>query len=345
MTNIEKGSLIILCAVIIFVIIFLTIMLFLTKKKNSSEEKKEESVKIKNGMPYEDMKKFLPFDDIRDNMIVQENGERFTMLVGCEGINYYLMSEAEKIAVEEGFIQFLNSIRFPIQIYVQSRTINLDDSIASYNEQLQKHTDSFNGLLDTFSNLDSQGASDDRLLEVSLQLEKKEKILNYTRDLIDHISYLTQNSNVLQKKYYIAVSYHISELGIVNNFEPDEMFNIAYTELSNRAESIRGGIYACGIESHILSTSELTEVIYIAVNRDDADIFNIKKVVDSDILSLSTTAKDVMAKRQDLIKEERRMRELQEEKERQARLEIERELNEQEQISYGKSTVDSSTML
>ena len=148
-----------------------------------------------------------------------------------------------------------------------------------------------------------------------------------------------------KKKYYIAVSYHISELGIVNNFEPDEMFNIAYTELSNRAESIRGGIYACGIESHILSTSELTEVIYIAVNRDDADIFNIKKVVDSDILSLSTTAKDVMAKKQDLIKEERRVRELQEEKERQVRLEIERELNEKEQRNQGKSTVDSSTML
>lgn len=345
MTNIEKGSLIILCAVIVFVIIFLVIMLLLTKKKNEAEEKKEETSKVKNGMPYEDIKKFLPFDDIRDNMIIQESGERFTMLVGCEGINYYLMSEAEKIAVEEGFIQFLNSIRFPIQIYVQSRTINLDDSIDSYNEQLQKHTDSFNGLLDTFSSLDAQGASEERLLEVSLQLAKKEKILKYTQDLIDHISYLTQNSNVLQKKYYIAVSYHISELGIVNNFEPAEMFNVAYTELSNRAESIRGGIYACGIESHILSTSELTEVIYVAVNRDDADIFNIKKVIDSDILSLSTTAKDVMAKKQELIKEERRVRELQEERERQVRLEVERELNAKEQSSYSKNSVDSSTML
>lgn len=345
MTNIEKYPLLILCGVIIIVIIFLVIILFFTRKKNTLDEKKEETVKEKHGMPYEDMKKFLPFDDIRDNVIVQQNGERFTMIVGCEGINYYLMSEAEKISVEEGFIQFLNSIRFPIQIYIQSRTVNLDDSIQTYNDQLQKHTDSFNKLLDTFSELDSQNASEDKLLELSLQLEKKEKILSYTNDLIDNISYLTQNSNVLQKKYFIAVSYHISELGIVNNFEPDEMFNIAYAELSNRAESVRGGIYACGIESHILSTAELTEVIYIAVNRDDADIFNIKKVVDSDILSLSTTAKDVMAKRQDLIKEERRVRELQEEKERQVRLEIERELNAKEQKSYGKSSVDSSTML
>jgi hypothetical protein len=321
-------------------------MLFFTRKKEQNSVKSTENVpKVKNGMPYEDIKNFLPFDDIKNSMIVQENGERFTMLVECEGINYYLMSEAEKIAVEEGFIQFLNSIRFPIQIYIQSRTINLDDSIETYKEQLQKHNDEFNKLLDTFSNLDASNADDEKLVEVGYNLEKKEKVLDYTKDLIDNISYLTQNSNVLQKKYYIAVSYHISELGLINNFEPNEMFNLAYTELATRAESIRGGIYSCGIESHILSTSELTEVIYMAINRDDADIFNIKKIVDSDILSLTTTAKDTMAKKQELIKEERRTRELQEEKERQVRLEIERRMEMEQQHSYGNSKVDSSTML
>lgn len=344
MTDLEKGSLIILCAVIVFIIIFLCFMLYFTKRKEQEKDKQSENVpKLKHGMPYEDIKKFLPFDDIKNNMIVQENGERFTMVVECEGINYYLMSEAEKIAVEEGFIQFLNSIRFPIQIYVQSRTINLDESINTYRDRLQKQTDEFNKLLDTFSNLDSQGASEDKLLEVGLLLEKKERALDYTKDLIDNISYLTQNSNVLEKKYYIVVSYHVSELGLVNNFDTDEMFKLAYTELTNRADSIRGGIYSCGIESHILNTTELTEVMYIAVNRDDSDIFNIKKVVDSDILSISTTARDVMFKKQDLAKEERRARELQEERERQIRMEIERKMEAENTEDY--SSVDSSTML
>ncbi len=346
MTDLEKGSLIILCAVIVCIIIFLCFMLYFTRKKEQEKNKKNENAsKLKHGMPYEDIKKFLPFDDIKDNMIVQENGERFTMIVECGGINYYLMSEAEKIAVEEGFIQFLNSLRFPIQIYVQSRTINLDESIDSYKERFQKQTDEFNKLLDTFSALDSQGASEDKLLEVGLLLEKKEKALDYTKDLIDNISYLTQNSNVLQKKYYIVVSYHISELGLVNNLDTAEMFKLAYTELTNRAESIRGGIYSCGIESHILNTAELTEVMYIAINRDDSDIFNIKKVVDSDILSISTTARDVMFKRQDLAREERRAREIQEEKERVLRQEIERRKELEIEAKYSNDTVDGSTIL
>lgn len=339
MTDLEKGSLILLCAVIVFIIIFLVFMLYFTKKKESITKEEEKAPRLKHGMPYEDIKKFLPFDDIKNNMIVQENGERFTMIVECEGINYYLMSETEKIAVEEGFIQFLNSLRFPIQIYVQSRTVNLDESIASYKERYNKSKDEFNKLLDTFSELDSQGASEEKLLEIGLVLEKKEKALDYTKDLIDNVSYLTQNSNVLQKKYYIAVSYHVSELGLINNFENDEMFNLAYTELTNRADSIRGGIFSCGVESHILNTSELTEVMYIAINRDDSDIFNIKKVVDSDILSISTTARDVMFKKQDLAKEERKAREIQEEKERQIRLEVERQREMEESGSVSGSTM------
>lgn len=336
MTSFEKGSLIMLCCIILLVIVFLVIMLLLTRKKNTSEAEKapENEPKLKNGIPYEDIKKFLPFDDIKSNMIVQENGERFTMIVECEGINYYLMSEAERISVEEGFIQFLNSLRFPIQIYVQSRTINLDESINVYNKQVEKYEDEFNKMIDTFQSLDAQHAPDEKLAELGIEIERKDKILSYTKDLVDNISFLTQNSNVLQKKYYIVVSYHISELGLVNNFEPDEMFNLAYTELSNRAESICGGIYACGIEARILNTSELTEVIYIAVNRDDSDIFSIRKVVDSDIFALSTTSRDVMFKKQDLAKEERRARELQEERERIIREQVEKEMKNSSRLEY-----------
>lgn len=344
MTAIDKGALIMLCVIIIFIIIFLSFILLLTKKKgNESETEKkiepEKNSKLKHGMPYEDIKKFLPFDDIKDSMIVQEQGERFTMLVECEGINYDLMSDAEKIGVEEGFIQFLNSIRFPIQIYIQSRTINLDESLAEYNKMLDKQNTEFNRLLSTFENLDQHGASNEKLLEIANELEKKEKVLDYTKDLIDNVSYLTQNSNILQKKYYIAISYHVSELGIVNNFNPDETYKLAYTELRNRAESVKNGIYSCGIEAEILDTSKLIEVIYIAVNRDDADIFSIKKVVDSDILSISTTSRDVMFKKQELAKEERRAREKQEEKERKIIQKIE------EEADYYNDRPDASTML
>ena len=72
---------------------------------------------------------FMEFDEIVDNMIVRKNGTQYIMILQCNGVNYDLMSEDEKISVEEGFVQFLNTLRFPIQLYIQSRTLNLRDII------------------------------------------------------------------------------------------------------------------------------------------------------------------------------------------------------------------------
>ena len=354
LNSFDKGALIALLAVILMVILGLIVILFIMKKKeDEANQIGANAVKMtKLGMPYEDIRNFLPFDDIKDNMIIQEKGERVTAIIECHGINYYLMSEAEKISVEEGFIQFLNSLRFPVQIYVQSRTINLDESIRSYTEKLTKLQLEFNSLLEKFKRLDREGASQDTILEVAYQLEKKEKVLDYTADLIDNISYLTQNTNVLQKKYYIAVSYHISELGIINNMDKDELYRVAYNEIMNRAETICGGLVSCGIETDILDTYALTEVMYVAVNRDDADIFNIKKIIDSDVSSISITADDTAKKRNELQKAEKRAREIQEEQERMMLENAERKRRQEELSSSSgffssnrSDGVDSSTML
>lgn len=46
-----------------------------------------------------------------------------------------------KNGVEQGFIQFLNTLRYPIQIYVQTRTVNLEGSIISYKARVKEIQD------------------------------------------------------------------------------------------------------------------------------------------------------------------------------------------------------------
>ena len=78
---------------------------------------------------------FMEFDNVEDNMILQKNGNRFLMVIGCQGVNYDLMSAVEKNSVEEGFVQFLNTLRHPIQIYIQTRSINLESSLQGYRKR------------------------------------------------------------------------------------------------------------------------------------------------------------------------------------------------------------------
>ncbi|MEG1204395.1 MAG: hypothetical protein RSE00_03915, partial [Clostridia bacterium] len=109
-------------------IIFGTVFFLITssqQKKNSINKKdKQKENSTKDNIPRKDMFDFMEFDRILDDMIVQENGSKFTMAVKCKGINYDLMSDVERLSVEEGFITLLNTLRFPIQLYVQAQNID-----------------------------------------------------------------------------------------------------------------------------------------------------------------------------------------------------------------------------
>ena len=97
--------------------------------------KKPEKVNVKD-VEKDDVFNFMEFDEIRDNMIIRQKGEQNVMVIQCQGINFDLMSEGEKIAVENGFTQFLNALNYPIQLYVQTRSLNLNDTIKQYKEKV-----------------------------------------------------------------------------------------------------------------------------------------------------------------------------------------------------------------
>ena len=141
LSNIETLTTIFVIIIIVILILLavLAIVYFTTKNKKSKKEERIETSAEKADVnkktktfAVESVMDFMEFDRVEDNMIVQKNGAKYIMVVECQGINYDLMSEVEKNGVEEGFIQFLNTLRHPIQIYVQTRTINLESSLQTY---------------------------------------------------------------------------------------------------------------------------------------------------------------------------------------------------------------------
>jgi len=101
---------IIILAVVLAIIIFFSSKSKKKNKNNSSTDINTKESKIKS-FAVESVMDFMEFDKIEDNMIVQKNGSKYIMVLECQGVNYDLMSEMEKNAVEAGFIQFLNALR------------------------------------------------------------------------------------------------------------------------------------------------------------------------------------------------------------------------------------------
>lgn len=265
----------------------------------NSKKSEASATKAKIDYPKEDVQGFMEFDKIEDDMIIQEKGNRFIMALKCQGINYDLMSENEMLAVEEGFSNFLNTLKYPIQLYVQARSLNLEESINKYRERLD-------GLKEDYTRTESQNGMAKRAGTLSRQekdaldfeLKKKRILLEYGADIVNYVEKMSVNRNILQRKYYIVVSYHTSELGMATNFSKEDAHDLAYSELYTRCRSIAGALAPCGVQTSIMNSMELAEMLYVAYNRDESDIYNIRKALDNGFYRLYSTAQDVLEKKQ-----------------------------------------------
>ena len=299
-------------ALLVFIIIGLIAAYFLivymnNKRKEEEEAEKQgnvdDTLKDFNGMPRESIYKFMEFDEVKDNMIIRKNRTQYVMILQCSGVNYDLLSEDEKIAVEEGFVQFLNTLRFPVQLYIQTRSLNLRDIIDEYKSKVSAIAQDIE-----IVNSKIQAAKDtrnERLLQ-KLQFEKrrKERVLEYGMDIAEYVSRMSLNKNVLQQRTYVVLSYYASESGINEDTPPDEADAICFSELYTRAQTIMRSLAASEVSSKILSSEDIAEVLYIAYNRDDSELLQLSKALDGQYDALYSTGKDVLEKREQKLDEE-----------------------------------------
>lgn len=303
-TNIN--TLVILLALVLVVIIVLGAVVLVIKIKEKSQIKAETRGRTtketgKTTANYEQSKQsifnFMEFDDIEDNMIAQKNGNRYLMVIGCQGVNYDLMSGVEKSGVEEGFVQFLNTLRHPIQIYVQTRAINLESSLQVYREKIQQVENKYRNMELRYQQMvESGNYTDEQMQKAYFELTKQANLREYGNSVIQDTERMSLNKNILNKTYYIIVPYYSAEAGN-DKLDKQEIKNIAFSELYTRCQSIISSISPCGVRGKILRTNELIELLYMAYNRDEAETFGLDKALKAGFNSLYSTAPDIYEKK------------------------------------------------
>ena len=78
-------------------------------EEEKAKRKEQDFGRFHGDLTRESIFDFMEFDEIVDDMIIRKKGTQYIMVIQCNGVNYDLMSEQEKIGVEEGFVQFLNT--------------------------------------------------------------------------------------------------------------------------------------------------------------------------------------------------------------------------------------------
>lgn len=207
----------------------------------------------------------LQIAEIRDGIVIMNDGS-FRSVVMVKSINFDLMSPQEREAVEYSYQGFLNSLYFPIQIFIRSTKVDIRPYIDKLDKIRSEH--------------------DNMLLALLM-----EDYINYMLDL-------AQQTNIMDKKFYIVVPYipnidteKLKAAGkgfFTNVFGKKEQSIViseanleqAKTELRNRVQSVMSGLLQSGIQGLPLDTQELIELYYDAYNPDTATRQQLKNFED-----------------------------------------------------------------
>ncbi len=198
----------------------------------------------------------LLLSEIRDNMVIMKDGS-FRAVVACKSINFDLMSSREREGVEYSYQNFLNSLTFPVQIFIRSQRVDIGPYI-------------------------------DRL--VGIRRNQDNMLLNVLMDdYIDFIDTLSQEANIMDKSFFITVPYFpAGDLNDIKNqtkgffgkilakpqstaIKIDQAaYQKAKDEVKNRVDLVTSGLFAMGVKSVQLNTKELGELYYNVYNPDTA---------------------------------------------------------------------------
>ena len=223
MNNDQVTNLLTMILVIMLGVLFLLVVVYLilkmkdrnSKHDNKKRQKEQQQVSQANQISYnkQSVFSFMKFDKIQDDMIVRQNGTKFIMVIECQGINYDLMSGIEKTSVEQGFIQFLNTLRHPIQIYTQTRTVNLGGSIEKYKDRLKEIENRLVAKqLDYNAKMNSDEYSQSEVNKARMEVVRERNLYEYGRDIINNTERMNLNKNILRRHYYIVISYVPEEI-------------------------------------------------------------------------------------------------------------------------------------
>jgi len=191
---------------------------------------------------------FVPVSEVRDGVIVLKGGGLRAILL-ASSLNFALKSEDEQTAFIIQFQNFLNSLDFSVQIFVQSRMLNIRPYLATLEERFKEQLDD--------------------LMRIQI------------REYIEFVRSFTEAANIMTKNFFVVVPYSPPMASITaggpaamlpwnkkgkSATEANKTFEEQVTQLEQRIAIVQQGLIRTGVRTIQLGTEEAIELLYKLFN-------------------------------------------------------------------------------
>lgn len=195
---------------------------------------------------------FVPVKEVRDGVMILKDGSLRVLLI-ASSVNMALKGADEQAAIITQFQNFLNTLDFSVQIFVQSRRYDVRPYIA--------------------------------LLEEKEKVQVNDLLKIQTREYIKFIKNFTDQTNIMTKAFFLVVPYtpttKVGKSGLLDPFfkksqkakqtEKLEQFTEHLSQVEQRANVVIQGLARTGVRTVRLGTEETIEVLYRMFNPGDQE--------------------------------------------------------------------------
>lgn len=193
---------------------------------------------------------FVPIQEIRDGIVILKDGSMRSIIM-ASSLNFALKSADEQSAIILQFQNFINSLDFSIQIFIQSKRLDIRPYIA--------------------------------LLEERYKEQMSELMKIQTREYIEFIKTFVDNSNIMTKGFFLIIPFTppitmssnpiktlLNKKSNDKIFE-NEKFEEYRSQLEQRVGVVEQGLVRCGIRVAELGTEEVVELYYKIFNPGETE--------------------------------------------------------------------------
>jgi len=196
----------------------------------------------------------VPVQEVRDGVVILKDGGLRGILL-ASSLNFSLKSDDERNAILFQFQDALNSLDFPIQIFIESRRLDIRPYIALLEDRYKEQTND--------------------LMKIQ------------TQEYIEFIKNFTETTNIMTKSFFVVIPYSpaIIQSGTLAKINPlakktsseedtaqkSENFEENRSQLEQRVGVVEQGLARCGVRVVRLGTEEVIELFYKIFNPGETE--------------------------------------------------------------------------
>lgn len=177
---------------------------------------------------------FTEVEDIKDGILFLKGNNAATILE-VSSVNFFLLSVDEQNARIYGFMSFLNSLSFAIQVFIVSKKVDMTEYLDMIESKIEK----------------------------SQNPRISEHLIMYKQ----FIQELVKGENLLDKKIYVVIPFSTMELGPLTN-KKQTMEDRIKEAIYSKQSGVISQIHRMGLSARPLESSEVAKVLYELYNQE-----------------------------------------------------------------------------